>query len=134
MFEKEMAEKLHRIFKVNKVTYNAPGESKEQDVLFVEIEKAKPQIKPPRALFTVRGNGYMIGQAEKIPFGFFAKAIAEARREDLEGFNFLDLEGNEVRYMNLIQRQFSFVYFFDGQFDPAQGSITSVDFIFNEEL
>jgi len=38
MFEKELADKFKAIFDVKEVTYDEPGDSREQNILWVEIE------------------------------------------------------------------------------------------------
>ena len=75
----------------------------------------------------------MFGNAEKLPFGFFSKAIKNADDEDTRDLFFFDLENNSRVFRNIVQRGFSFVYFFDSQYDPKVGSITSVDITVTEE-
>lgn len=129
MFEKEMADKFKRIFGVTKVTFDIPSEAQEQDCLFVEVEDSKNSVKDGKMHSMVTGNATIFGMASKIPFGFFSKAIAEAELADVKDFFFFDFEKNTRTYRNIVQRQFSFIYFFDGQYDPDTGSITSVEFI-----
>lgn len=134
MFEEKLAEKFKKIFKVAKVTYDQPApEANEQDCIFIEIENAKNTIKDGREKSMVTGNGVIVAQSDKVPFGFFSKSIKEADPELTKDIFFFDLEVNTRRYRNLVQRAFSFVYFFDGQYDPETGSITSVVFIDEEQ-
>lgn len=131
MFEKELEAKFKKIFGVEKVTYDQPGQSQEQEIIFVEIERATNVIKDGRQLSRVEGTGVMFGPNNKVMFGFFSKRIEKASAEDTDPFFFFDIEENSKRFGNLVQRSFSFIYFFDGQYDPEIGSITSV--VFKEE-
>ena len=129
MFEKELEAKFKGIFGVKKVTYDEPGESQEQGCIFVEIETSHNKIQDGRAKARVEGTGIMFGPNDKMPFGFFSKRIAKADLALTKDLFFYDFEENTKRYQNIVQRKFSFVYFFNGQYDPDTGSITEVDFI-----
>lgn len=128
MFEKLLSDKFQKIFGVKKVTYDEPGESGEQECLFVEVESARNAIKDGRVKAMVSGNVVLFSTSGKLPFGFFSKKIAEADPEDTKDLFFLDFEVNSRRYRDKVQRGFSFIYFFDGQYDPETGSITSIEF------
>lgn len=127
MFEKELADKFKAIFPVKKVTYDTPGESREQDCLFIEVEEPKFTFKDGRAIATVTGNAVMFGRNEDLKFGFFSKAIAGAPAALTKDLFFSDFESNTQRFRDIVQRGFSFTYFFNSQYDPAIGTITSVD-------
>ena len=127
MFEKELEEKFKAIFKVSKVTYDAPGESQEQGCLFVEIESCKGNISPPVQKAIVTGKAIMNAPSDKLPFGFFSKAIQQSDATLTKDLFFEDIEENTARFGNLVRRGFSFTYFFNGQFDPDLGTITSID-------
>lgn len=133
MFEKQLENQLKAIFGVKKVTYDTPGETAEQDCLFVEVENSWNTFKDGRSLSKVTGNAVLFAQNDKVSFGFFSKAIAKASPSLTRNFAFFDFEENTKRFRNLVQRSFSFVYFFDSQYDPETGSITSVNFT-TEEL
>lgn len=126
MFEKQLEEKFQKIFEVKKVTFDVPGESQEQGCLFVEIEDSRNTIKDGRERAKVTGNAVMLARSEALPFGFFSKAIAKASPSDTKDLFFFDFEVNTRRYRDKVQRGFSFVYFFDGQYDPETGSINEV--------
>lgn len=126
MFEKSLEEKFKRIFGVKKITYQQPSSMNEQEVMFIDISDARPTIKDGREKAIVRGTATMYGQADKMPFGFFAKAIQNANLSDTKDLFFSDFEMNTKYYQNLVQRDFSFVYFFDGSYDPEQGEINEV--------
>lgn len=126
MFEKELIQKFQRIFGIEAVTFDQPGSSQEQEKIFVEVDLAESRISPPMARARVTGTATMFGNAEKLPFGFFAKRINAASPEDTKDLFFSDIEGNTKIMGNLVQRSFSFIYFFRGQYDPDQGKIESV--------
>lgn len=126
MFEKELADKFKAIFALEKITYDTPGESREQDTLFIEIENSLNTIKDGKAVAKVTGNAVIFQKNSAVPFGFFSKAIARAPAALTKDLFFFDIESNTQRFRDIVQRGFSFVYFFSGQFDPAIGTITSV--------
>ena len=126
MFEKKLADDLQAIFNVKKIVYDSPGEAAEQDCLFIEVENSWITVKDKRAMAKVSGSAIMFGQNDKLKFGFFSKAIAQAPKEITKNLFFSDFEENTKRARNLVQRSFSFVYFFDSQYDPETGTITNV--------
>ena len=126
MFENELADKFKAIFAVTKVTYDTPGESREQNVMFVQIEQPKFSFKDGRVTAMVTGNAVMFGRNDALTFGFFAKAISQAPALLTKDLFFSDFETNTQRLRDIVQRGFSFTYFFDSQYDPAVGTITSV--------
>lgn len=133
MFEKELEDKFKKIFGIKKVSYDEPGENGEQDCLFIQVENVRSNPKDGRIVARITGNAALIGPNDKLPFGFFSKCIGNAEREDLADLFFSDFETNTRRYRNLVQRGFSFVYFFDSQYDPETGSITGVTITVDEE-
>lgn len=133
MFEKSLEDAFKKIFKVKKVVYSQPSNAEEQDCLFIEVEDAVNKITDDRAKSMVTGNAIMFGTSDKLKFGFFSKAIAQANHEDTSPFFFFDIEANTKQYQNIVQRGFSFVYFFDSQYDPDTGSITSIELELTEE-
>lgn len=126
MFKKELEDKFKKIFNVEKVTYDAPGESHEQGCIFVDIDTCNPTIKDGKALAIVTGQAYAYAPSDKLPFGFFMKAIKKADPELTKDLFFFNIENNSQRFQNIIQRGFSFTYFYRGQFDPEIGSITGI--------
>lgn len=135
MFESTLEQKLKTIFEVKKVTYAEPSPMGEQECIFVEVTDSLNSIKDGRAKAKVTGTITMIGQGEKLPFGFFSKQIAKAKRELTADLFFYDFEQNTKRFQNIVQRTCGFVYFFDAAYDPDQGTITDVELTvdFNEE-
>lgn len=131
MFESELADKFKTIFGIKKVTYDQPSEAKEQDCIFVEITESKNVIKNGRAHARVSGNAVLFAQGDKVPFGFLSKRIMQAESDLTRNLFFFDIESNTKIYGNIVNRGFSFVYFFSEDYDPEVGTITSVEF---EEL
>lgn len=127
-----MLEKLKRIFGVKKATFDFEGESEETECLFIEVEESINVITRPNERAKVQGKCYLYSPSQKLPFGFFSKAIQKADPNDTKDFFFFEFETNSRRYRDKVQRGFSFVYFFDGQYDPDTGSITSVEFSVEE--
>lgn len=134
MFEKELAEKFGKIFNIDKVTYNEPGESQEQGCLFIDIDSCNSTIKDGKAVALIEGNAYMYAPSDKLPFGFFAKCIRKADTALTKDLFFFNIENNNQRFQNIIQRGFSFKYFYRGQFDPEIGTITSITILIEESL
>jgi len=132
MFEKELAEKLKAIFKVKDVTFDAPGESREQDKLFIEIEEPHFRFTDKKARALVTGKGTMFGRNDALTFGFFSQAIALAPHSLTKDLIFRDFETNTLRFRDIVERGFSFTYFFNSQFDPAVGNMAGVSITIEE--
>lgn len=126
MFEKKLKEDLQKIFGVKKVDFDQPGDAREQECLFVEIDSSKNVIKDGRQLARVEGSAFIFGNSEKLPFGFYSRAIKQASINLTKNFFFYDMDANTKMFKNIVQRGFSFVYFYDAQYDPEHGSITSI--------
>ena len=133
MFEKALIDKFKAIFGIEKITYDVPGDSREQNCLFIEIENSKNTFKDGKQLAMVTGNAVIFGPSGKIPFGFFSKAIINADPSLTKDLFFFDIEANTQRFRDIVQRGFSFTYFFNSQYDPAIGTITSVDLNVEEQ-
>lgn len=127
--EDVLIDRFKEIFQVSKVVFDSPGESQEQGCIFLEVEVGRFTFKDGRAISKVTGNAIMFGQNDKLTLGFFAKAIAKAPADLKKPFFFFDFEENSKRFRNLVQRSLSFVFLFDTQYDPATGSIETVNFI-----
>ncbi len=125
MFEATLASKLKKIFEYGVVKFDQPGESKEQDRIFCEIDKAHTHFKDGIVYSKVEGKISVFAQNDKLPFGYFSKCI-ENHPDDTKDLFFYDFEDNTRLYENIVQRTLSFVYFFNGQHDPALGTLTSV--------
>lgn len=126
MIEKEIKGRLERMFDL-KVSFDEPGESNEQDTLFVEIIQNNSKVKDGRLVARVEALCSIFGPSDQLTLGYVAKKIDQAEPVDRSPFFFFDIEQSSRLYQNIVQRSFSFVYFFNGQFDPEQGTITSTD-------
>ncbi len=126
MFEQELAEKFKRIFGLQKVTYDQPGESQEQECLFIDVEESKNRFLDQIQMAQVKGTGTIFANADKMPFGFMSKRIKDADHADTKDLFFHDIETNSNRFQNIVQRSFSFIYFYTGQYDPNLGTISTV--------
>jgi hypothetical protein len=127
VFEATLEAQLKRIFRLKKVTFDRPGDSQEQEGLFVDVHKAKTKIRDGREIALVQGTIHLFVNADKIKYGFFSKALEEADVEDKKKLFFFNFEENKGTFRNICERSLDFLYFFDGQYDPALGSITSID-------
>lgn len=131
MFEESLQEKLKAIFDFKKVTFSRPnktedGEAPEQECLFIEVENPRCKLSDKKQIARVTGKAIVYASADKMPFGYFAKKIAAADPANTKDLFFSDIEANSRTFQDIVQRGFSFVYFFNSQYDPAIGSITSI--------
>jgi hypothetical protein len=125
MVETTLKELFERIFDL-KVTLDLPGDMHEQDCLFVEVESSKNKIKDNRFIARVTGSASVFSRKDKLPIGYLSKAIANADPDDTKNLFFFDIENNQKVYRNIASRSFGFVYFFDCEYNPPSGTITSV--------
>lgn len=136
MFESSLQKNLQALFGFKKITYDQPSsDTKEQECLFIQIESAPMRFKDGEAHVLVTGRALVYAQANKLPFGFFSKAIERANftNPDLtKNFHFSELESNAKYFQNLVMRSFDFIYFFSAQYDPEHGKITEVNFTTTE--
>ncbi len=127
MFETSLTEKLQRIFDLKKVTFDMPSESHEQECIFIEVDQAKSSIKDGSELCMVRGKLRVYCNNSKLPYGYFGKKIRQAELADTKDLFFYDLEENAGQFQNIALRSMSFVYFYNGQYNPELGSMTSIE-------
>lgn len=132
MFEKTLQSQLQRIFGISKVSFDLPGDSQEQEGVFIEITNAKPRIKDGRQTARVGGKLHVFASLDKLPYGFFAKRIDSAKPEDVRGLFFFNFEENKGSYRNIVERSLEFLYLFDSQYNPAIGTITEADLSYPE--
>ena len=133
MFEKTLADKLARIFRVKKVSYSAPGDASEQECLFIFVESCLGQAKQGQYIAKVMGTFGMFANADKMPFGYFDKKIQEADPSDTTDLFFYNTDRNERIYQNIVERRCSFVYFYRGDYNPDAGSLDSITFTYEVE-
>lgn len=125
-FERKLADRLQRIFGWP-VKYGQPSESQEQETLFVDIEINRGRVKDKKATARVTGTAYVYANYERVPFGYMAQRIDAAEPEDTKDLFFFDVDANTKTLVNLVQRSVSFVFLFSGQYDPDDGTITSIE-------
>lgn len=122
---------MKKIFGVSKVSYDMPGPQSlnavEQECLFLNVTMADNSFKDGIANAMVTGTGLIRGRAEKLPFGFYSKAIQKADYSLTKDLFFSDIEGNKLIIKDIIERGFSFTYFYSGQYDPPAGTIDGID-------
>jgi hypothetical protein len=127
MFKSELQECLKRIFDFKKVSFDIPGESQEQECLFVRVDKCNAHISDGKELARVEGELIAYANSDKLPHGYFLKAIDRAAAADVKKFFFHDIEASSVVTNNIVRRSTNFVFFYQAQYDPELGTITSVE-------
>lgn len=132
MVEKELSEKLQRIFKIKKTSFDDPGAAAEQECLFINIETSVPSVRDQIMKQKVMGTCTLFGTNQKLTVGYIPKCIQEANPGDTKDFFFHDMETNTRRFKDKVQRGFSFVYFFSAQYDPEKGTLDEIDFTTQE--
>src|ERR1044072_854154 len=126
MFEATLIDKFKKIFEVQRVRFDHPGATNDQDApgtneqgtLFVEIEKSDNRIRDGIQHAKVTGKATMIAPNDELPFGYFSKCIAR-HGADTKDLFFYEIEENTRLHHNLVVRGFSFVFFFTGEYDRA---------------
>ena len=132
MVEKELSEKLLKIFKLKKVSFDDPGPAGEQECLFINIENSRPSIGDQLQKIMVQGSCAIFGTNEKLPIGYIPRCIQEANHELTKNFHFYEMETSTRRFKDKVQRGFSFIYFFRAQYDPDKGLIDEIQFTTEE--
>ena len=131
MFKKKLQSHLENIFGIKKVSFNEPGDTFEKDTLFVQVVKSTSRVTEGYVYAKVEGVLIVFSQLEKYPYGFMNKKIQSANREETKDLFFYDIDvenlGSEARLMNLCERRTGFLFLFKDQYDPNQGSLTSLE-------
>lgn len=127
MFEATLKAAVKQIFDFDKVTYDAVSEDQEQEVLFIEVESSRNSIKDGLQTAKVTGKLRAFANSDKLPFGYFSKKIQEADVSLTYPFFFYEFEESSQGFRNIVERSLSFVYFFDSQYNPELGTISSID-------
>lgn len=127
MFEASLKEKLKNIFDFKKVSFDQISESREQECIFIEVDDARSTIKDGKQFCRVTGRLIVFANSEKLPFGYFQKKIQEAKLEDTKDLFFYEVEGNTGVIQNIDQRSMAFVYFYNDQYNPNLGELTSIE-------
>lgn len=135
MFRKDLQDRLEKIFGIEKTTFLSPSDKFEQDTLFIDILETRPRMssaKGGRETAMVTGMLTVYSQDNKLPFGFFAKAIERAEKETVRPFFFFDVDADvpnsPARQVNIHERRTSFTFLYDSQYDPSRGQMTSLVF------
>jgi hypothetical protein len=128
VFETSLKQKLKRIFDFDKVTFDRPGESQEQEGVFVEVENARCKLVDAKQIARVTGKLHVFASLEKLPFGYFSKKISEAAAADVKDLFFFDFEENRGTFRNITERSLGFVFLYSSQYDPNVGELTSINF------
>lgn len=117
-------------------------EAPEQDTLFVTIfdapvrtggnvAMAYARVRGVITVFAQAALGETCGQAGmRLPFGYFAKRIAQASRADTDPFFFeseQDIANSPVRMQNLHERQVNFTFLYSTQYDPDRGELSEIN-------
>lgn len=126
MFREQLKDELKQIFDFPKVSFDTPSEDREQEVLFVQIDVARNNVKDTSVKSRVEGRLLVYANSDKFPFGYLEKQIQAADPSLTKNFFFYDITGNAGTLGNIAERTASFIYFYSGQYDPNKGSITSV--------
>lgn len=131
MFNRELVSKFEAIFGVP-VTFNAPGESYEQDKLFIEITDVITRAGQGRVNSKITGSLAMFAQMEKLTYGFFSKKVSLAANDLTKNLFLFDVDrealNSPARLINISERRTSFVYLYSAQYDPNHGSLTGIKF------
>jgi len=129
--EQAIKTKFARIFEVKKVSFDQPNaaqDAREQECLFVDVTAYKPKFRDAVEHARVEGRGVIFANSEKMPLGYISKCIAN-HPADTKDLFFYDLEETEKIAENIVARGFSFVYFFNSQYDPSLGTINEIETI-----
>jgi len=126
MFKKNMKAKLERIFDVHKVTFDKPGSTKEQNILFVELSEPKMRVRKKTAVGKVSGVLRIFNPGTKMPFGWWQQQLHKCVAADQRDFHFHNFDKSEQVTGDIVERSCEFTYFFSEQFDPKSGLINSI--------
>lgn len=131
MFKKEMIAKLIEIFKIKKTTFDAYSDEYEQDTLFIEVDDCHERVHNGGVSMRVMGDLVYFSQVDRIKYGNMIKLLEQANAVDKKMFFFYDIDkqnvSSQARLQNIVERRISFVYLYNGEYDPDKGNITSLD-------
>lgn len=127
MFESALSTKLKNIFDFDKVTFDSPSESQEQEGVFVEVESSRVKVGDKYATARVTGKIRIFAQAEKMPFDYLMKQIDKADPDDKKDLFFFDIGLSQGRFLNIDERTIGFVFFFNSQYNPNLGTIETIN-------
>jgi hypothetical protein len=124
--EASLKENLSKIFDL-KVSFDIPGDSREQECVFVQVDKNKSTIKDKKEVAEVRGKLRIFANQSKLPLGFIAKRIA-LHPTEAKDFFFYDVEEVSGVFNNIVERTLAFVYFYSNQYNPERGIMNEINF------
>lgn len=127
MFRKDLEERLTKIFGIKRVRFDAPGESQEQDTLFVDVKESVSRAGSPQESARVTGDIVVFSQYGKLPYGFFAKKVEQAEWP-LSRPLFFGVEANDEIHGNVVERRIPFTFIYQAQYDPTQGELSEIQF------
>jgi hypothetical protein len=127
MFKSSLSTRLSSIFDIRRVSFDEPGDTREQDKIFVEIDSVRPQgtYDGKKLKAVINGKITIFAQSKKLPFGFFQKKLYNCNKDmqkDLFFYNF----DNNVTYLGaegLTERSCNFQFNYTEDFDPDKGYI-----------
>lgn len=129
MFSQALEEALLKIFAMPKATFAKPRDpAKEQNIIFINVTKSIVRAKEKICKARVEGEITIFAPSMKMPFGFFEKQLYKSEAEDTEPFWFYNMTENSLMTGDIVERKASFVYFYNSEYDPEHGSLTSVEF------
>lgn len=124
--ETALLDRAERIFGL-KATFNIPGDSREQECVFIQVERNNSTIKDKVETARVTGRMRIFANSEKLPFGYIAKRIAAADHADTKDFFFLEPDDNAGVFGNIVERSLGFVFLFKTQYNPERGEMQNVN-------
>lgn len=134
MFRKDLQRRLEQIFGIEKTTFLAPSDEFEQDTMFIDVISSSPRLSNAsggRETAKVSGTITVFSQDNRLPYGFFNKAIERADPELTNPLFFFDIDtdigSSPARTQNIHERRVSFVFLYDAQYDPNRGELTSLE-------
>lgn len=132
MFKKELIKRLDAIFQLKQgSTFNAPSAEFEQEKLFVNVTGVVSQPRNKKICFKVEGFLQFFSQHEKIPFGYMQRALETASYENTAGLFLFQVDqeiaNSQARMVNLSERRAQFVFLYSIDFNPNQGSLSSLE-------
>src|SRR5690606_34281477 len=79
----------------------------------------------------VTGSVTIFSQVDKLPYGFFAKRIEQAKLEHTRDIFFFDVDtdvaSSPARIQNIAERRCTFVYLYRAPYNPAKGQMEGLD-------
>lgn len=131
MFRKDLAERMHKIFRFKKTTTLAPSDAFEQDTLFIQINNPNARVTKNKITARVEGTLIVFSKANSLPFGYFTKSIEQAAPALKKNLHFspeIDVATSPARLQDIHERRVNFLYLYSGQYDPNKGELSTIEF------